>query len=106
MLVSTVVGDLLHLIVLPGSTIPAIGASGGIAGVMLAYAVLFPRARLGVLVFPFPVRIPIWVWMTLWLMMQVGGAMMMPNESMIGFGAHLGGALVGLVAGYLWRNHS
>jgi len=103
LLVSTLAGDLLHLLVLPGSAIPAIGASGGIAGVMLAYATLFPRAQLGILVFYFPRRIPIWLYLALWLMAQVFGTMMMSNESTVGYAAHLGGALVGLAAGYLWR---
>lgn len=103
LLLSSLAGDLLHLIFLPGSPVPAIGASGGIAGVMLAYAMLFPRARLGVLIFVFPIRIPIWVYMSIWLAAQVGGSLMMSHESGIGYGAHLGGALVGLAAGYLWR---
>jgi len=103
LLVATLAGDLLHLIALPGSSIPAIGASGGISGVMLAYATLFPRARLGVLVFFFPLRIPIWTYIALWLMAQVYGTMMMSDDSMVGYAAHLGGALVGIAAGYLWR---
>jgi len=101
--VSTLVGDLLHLIALPASDIPAIGASGGIAGVMLAYAMLFPRAQLGILVFYFPRRIPIWLYIALWLIVQVLGTMTMSDESTIGYAAHLGGAVVGFVAGYLWR---
>src|SRR5437868_14661857 len=41
------VGDLVHIASAPNSTIPCIGASGGIAGVITFYAMAFPQAKIG-----------------------------------------------------------
>src|SRR4030095_6138117 len=48
-LTATVLGDIVHLLANANSTVPAIGASGGISGVIVFYALQFPRARVGIL---------------------------------------------------------
>ena len=57
----------------PGSVQPLVGASGAIAGVLGAYIVLFPRARVWSLVpflFFIPLRIPAWLVLGLWFVLQ------------------------------------
>ena len=57
----------------PDSTTPLIGASGAIAGVLGAYIVLFPRARVWSLVpvlFFIPLRLPAWLVLGLWFVLQ------------------------------------
>src|SRR5438132_4122517 len=47
--IAAFVGDLGHIASAPNSTIPCIGASGGIAGVITFYALAFPQAKIGFL---------------------------------------------------------
>jgi membrane associated rhomboid family serine protease len=57
----------------PNSRVPLIGASGAIAGVLGAYIVIFPRARVWSLVpflFFIPLRIPAWFVLGLWFVLQ------------------------------------
>lgn len=85
----------------PQSTIPMIGASGAIAGVLGAYLLLHPRARVLVLVplgfFFFTVFIPAAVVLGVWFLLQLlSSASMNPNEGGVAFFAHVGGFLAGL----------
>jgi membrane associated rhomboid family serine protease len=84
----------------PHSTAPLIGASGAIAGVLGAYIVLFPRARVvSLLTFFFflPVRLPAWIVLGFWFLLQwlysqgVGVA----GGSDVAYTAHVAGFLVG-----------
>ena len=61
---------LLHVLFNLGSTIPALGASGAISGVMGAYMVLFPRERILTLVFIFVVPIPAVFILGYWFLLQ------------------------------------
>src|SRR6266581_7806610 len=87
----------------PNSTTTLIGASGAIAGVLGAYLVLYPRARVTSLV-PFllflPVRLPAWIvlgsWFVLqWLYYQGAG---MGQGSSVAYFAHVAGFIAGVVA--------
>ncbi len=104
LLVATIDASLLHWIAQPLSTIPGIGASGGIAGVIGFYALRFPRARLGMLVRFRWVTMPSWVALILWLLYQA----VLAEMQMIGIGsinafAHLGGVATGILAWVVWR---
>src|SRR5438477_12429303 len=97
------VGDLLHIASAPASTIPCIGASGGIAGLITFYALAFPQAKIGFLWRYFYyfrwIRLPAWFVFVLWILFQIIGA----YEQKIGISsvssfAHLGGAAVGVAA--------
>ncbi|HEV8649861.1 MAG TPA: rhomboid family intramembrane serine protease [Actinomycetes bacterium] len=86
----------------PNSTDTLVGASGAVAGVLGAYLVLFPRARVTSLV-PFllflPIRLPAWVvlgsWFVLqWLYFQGGG---MGAGSSVAYFAHVAGFVAGIV---------
>jgi len=89
----------------PDSTQPLVGASGAIAGVLGAYLVLFPRARvLSLLTFLFflPVRLPAWVVLGGWFLLQYvyfRGAGLAAG-SQVAYGAHVVGFVVG--AALVW----
>jgi membrane associated rhomboid family serine protease len=94
---------LLHVLFNWGSTIPAIGASGAISGVMGAYLVLFPRERIQTLVFIFIVPIPAVIILGLWFVFQFAEAVGSVGASSVGANggvavwAHVGGFLLGVV---------
>lgn len=78
--------------------VPVIGASGAIAGIMGAYLLLHPRARVLVLVaFRVPVLVPAGVFVGLSVVMDVVAALSpaMPSDVVIAFWAHIGGFAVG-----------
>ena len=86
----------------PQSVVPMIGASGAISGVLGAYLLLFPRARVLVLVplgFVLQViRLPaVWV-LGLWFLVQLLSSLGAPEgEGGVAFRAHLGGFVAGLL---------
>jgi membrane associated rhomboid family serine protease len=86
-----------HIAFNPGSTLPMIGASGAIAGVLGGYALMFPRARVRTLVFLFifieVVPVPAAVILGLWFVMQV---MNIGLGGGVAWFAHVGGFLVGM----------
>lgn len=86
----------------PGSTIPMVGASGAIAGVMGAYLLFFPRARIDVLVVIVVLikifTIPAWLMLGLWFGLQlINGLAMDVAGGGVAYWAHAGGFLAGLV---------
>jgi membrane associated rhomboid family serine protease len=86
----------------PLSTVPLVGASGAIAGVMGAYLAMFPGSRVLVLLFLFlyvdVVEVPAVVFLTLWFLLQlVGGVGRTGAEGGVAFWAHAGGFLAGLL---------
>lgn len=78
-----------------GSETPLIGASGAVAGVVAAYLMLYPRARVWVLVFArIPARLgALWV-IGAWFLFQVVNAAFDP-DGVVGWWAHIGGFVVG-----------
>lgn len=108
LLLTTLCGDLLHILIDPSSKEPCIGASGGISGVMAFYALSFPRARIAVLLIYFFrggwLRLGA-IWMFgLWLLMQLLIIFQQANGmSSVSGAAHLGGALAGAFFWWLWR---
>src|SRR5947207_5258233 len=95
-----------HALVNPGSRVPSIGASGAIAGVLGAYILLFPRARVTTLIpifFFITIReIPAFIILGLWFVLQlfVGVASLGVAESNAGgvaYFAHIGGFVAGMV---------
>jgi membrane associated rhomboid family serine protease len=106
---SALAGDLLHILADPRSTIPCVGASGGISGVIAFYALTFPRARVGLPVMTWVrlgwVWLPAWVMFALWVALQVYGAhQQLAGQSNVSSFAHLGGAAVGLAFWFLDRD--
>ena len=86
----------------PYSTIPMVGASGAIAGVMGGYLLLFPKARVDVLIilviFFRILPIPAWVMLGLWFALQIfSGIGSSPGTGGVAYWAHAGGFIVGLI---------
>lgn len=97
LLVSTVAGDIVHIVGDPRSGMPCIGASGGISGVIAYYALAFPRTRLAFFVWYGWVRMPAAVMFFLWVALQLFGAQaQVSGMSSVSSLAHLGGAGAGL----------
>ncbi len=99
-LVSGVLAALGHVLTDPGSPLPMVGASGAIAGVLGAYMVLYPAARVKTLIFlgffMTVARIPAWILLGLWILLQVGSSLSMPTDGGgVAWFAHIGGFVVG-----------
>lgn len=91
----------------PDSTIPMVGASGAISGVMGAYAVLYPRVRIHTLVVLiilfFRVSVPAWVMLGYWFLLQLASANVDPMSG-VAFWAHAGGFLAGALLIFPFRD--
>jgi membrane associated rhomboid family serine protease len=106
-----VLAGLAQVFIDPNNRLPAIGASGAIAGVLGAYLVMFPTARVDVLIplgfFLTTLRLPALLVIGQWILLQflsgfavVGGA---PGDGGVAYFAHIGGAIAGLASGLLYR---
>jgi membrane associated rhomboid family serine protease len=95
---------LTHWLIQPGSAVPTVGASGAIAGVLGAYAYLFPGARVLTLVPIFfiiqLIEIPAVLLLAIWFLLQFVTGLTAPLAGAgggIAWGAHVGGFLAGLL---------
>ena len=91
------------------SNIPNLGASGAIAGVLGAYILLFPKARVSVLqgatVIPVSALIVIGLWFILQLFSGLGSITDTANTGGVAFMAHIGGFVTGFVLTFLFRGN-
>ena len=92
-----IAGGLLHAAMLPNSSLPLIGASGAVAGVIGAYLLLHPRVLVWVLAFRFiPLHIrAAWV-LGIWVATQVIMVLISPADQ-VAWWAHIGGLVAGAV---------
>ncbi|MBW3556404.1 MAG: rhomboid family intramembrane serine protease [Actinobacteria bacterium] len=101
-LLSGVVGTLAHIALQPSSTIPLVGASGAIAGVMGAYLVIFPRVPIrSLIIFVFILFRDVearWL-LGIWFVSQF---FINPNSG-VAWAAHVGGFVFGVLGGLFWR---
>lgn len=95
---------LTHWLIQPGSPVPTVGASGAIAGVLGAYAYLFPGARVLTLVpiffFIQLIELPAVLLLIIWFLLQFVTGLAAPIAGAgggIAWGAHVGGFLAGLL---------
>ncbi|MBE9476645.1 MAG: rhomboid family intramembrane serine protease, partial [Proteobacteria bacterium] len=90
------------------SPLPMVGASGAIAGVLGAYLLLYPKARVDVaLILIIIVRMftwPAWIVLTAWMVFQiVGGLLTAATGGGIAYWAHIGGFIMGIALTFpLW----
>jgi membrane associated rhomboid family serine protease len=86
----------------PGSPLPMVGASGAISGIMGAYLVLYPRARIStlflIIILVQVVWVPAWVMLGYWFLIQfMAGASQPPGQGGVAFWAHVGGFVAGVL---------
>lgn len=94
-----------HAIVESESTKPLIGASGAISGVLGAFLIANPRAQITLVLDPtlifflhrLTVRIPAWIFLLGWFLLQLGLALR-PRASNVAFWAHVGGFAGGVIS--------
>lgn len=91
-----------HMLIDTGSTVPLVGASGAISGVMGAYLLLHPTARINVLIwiliFVRVVPVPAGIALAAWIGLQFVNAAGTPSSGGgVAFWAHIGGAVAGMV---------
>ena len=99
---------LSHLFLNWHSQVPTIGASGAIAGVMGAYLVLYPRARIltliPIFIIPYFAEIPAFFFLGIWVLFQfLSAAAASGQSSGIAWWAHIGGFICGLLFAHLFR---
>ncbi|HEU4888029.1 MAG TPA: rhomboid family intramembrane serine protease [Thermoanaerobaculia bacterium] len=107
-------GSLTHTLLFPDSTIPSIGASGSIAGLLGAFLVLRPHARI-ITLFPLVVywamaEIPAIIFLPVWFGMQffngflsLEAARRVQEVAGIAWWAHVGGFVFGAMVAVIWR---
>jgi len=99
------VANLAQVLVNPSSQIPGIGASGAIAGVLAAYLILYPRARVLTIIPIFFLgwmqEIPAVIYLGFWIVSQLFTGVLSLGISMdmggVAYWAHIGGFVVGLL---------
>jgi membrane associated rhomboid family serine protease len=102
-LLSGIAAGLLQTVVAPGSQIPVIGASGAIAGVLGAYILLYPAARIvtfiPVFFLPWLVEVPALFFLGFWFVSQLfsGVAAIGVATGGVAWWAHVGGFVFGLL---------
>ncbi|MCX5802817.1 MAG: rhomboid family intramembrane serine protease [Proteobacteria bacterium] len=96
-LLSGVIAALFQFFYDPTSSVPMVGASGAISGILGAYLILFPRARIKTLLFIFIfikiVEIPAILLLTIWFFMQI----LYSHMEGVAWHAHIGGFVFGLI---------
>lgn len=100
-LASGLAAGLAQVMAAPESTVPMVGASGAIAGVMGGYLLLFPRARVDVIfifiIFFKVLPLPAWMMLGVWFAIQlVSGALADLSAGGVAYMAHAGGFVAGM----------
>ena len=99
-----------HALLTSGSTVPMIGASGAISGVLGAYLLLFPYARIHTIIFlgffVQTIQIPALIVIGFWAIIQLVSGMTaqgIQNQGGVAWFAHVGGFIAGLFTIKLWQ---
>ena len=105
-----IVAALSHTVTAPGSGVPMIGASGAVSGVLGAYLLLFPMARIHTIIFlgffVQSVQIPALIVIGFWAIIQIVNGLItqgIASQGGIAWFAHAGGFLAGLITIKLWQ---
>jgi membrane associated rhomboid family serine protease len=101
-----VAAALAHAVMEPQSAAPLIGASGAMSGVIAAYLLLYPQARIWILLFMrIPLKIPAWIVLGGWIILQIVSlGLEQPEEQAVAWWAHIGGFIAGLILTLLIRS--
>jgi membrane associated rhomboid family serine protease len=104
-LLAGAVAGATHVYFSPGSNVPTVGASGAIAGVLGAYFVLFPSARISTLVplfiLPWFIEVPAFLFIGIWFVSQLSSGLLQLGAygdfGGVAWWAHVGGFVVGIL---------
>jgi len=110
-LISGILASVFYIYFSPRSSMPVIGASGAIAGVMGAYYVLFPGARIltliPILIFPWFVEIPAFFFLGWWFLIQLFSgslSLALPNAGGgVAWWGHIGGFIAGIILVFFFK---
>jgi len=94
-LVTGIISGLAFALMYPESNVSLVGASGAISGVLGAYLLLYPFAKVHVLFIVFPIRMPAVVFIVIWFVMQISG--LMNGAGNVAWISHISGFIAGLV---------
>jgi len=96
-----------QVLVSSNSSVPNLGASGAIAGVLGAYIVMFPRGQVRVMmgrgIIPMPALVVIGFWIVLQFVSGIGSISQTADTGGVAYLAHIGGFIAGLVLTFLFR---
>ncbi len=94
-------GDVAHAFTTAATSVPAIGASGAISGVMGCYFLLFSQSRVRTVIGYYIVRIPAAVFLLMWLGLQVMFSLM---GGPVAYAAHIGGFIAGMIVALAYKS--
>ena len=103
-LATGIAAALAHMLMQPNSSAPLIGASGAISGVLGAFFICNPRARITLVLEPvliyflrrLTIRLPAWIFLPVWFFLQISMGLKQ-HGSNVAFWAHVGGFVAGAV---------
>jgi len=102
-----VAASLAQVLLTPASTLPGVGASGAISGILGAYIIMFGSNRVRVLLWGGITQVPAFLMIGLWIVIQfVNGFASLAQTQQTGgvaYGAHIGGFIAGLVLTFVLR---
>ncbi len=89
---------LAQVVMDPNSTVPMLGASGAISGVLGGYIVLFPQRQVRAIVFNFLTTVPAFIALGIWIGYQILLSFLTPEgQGGVAYAAHIGGFVAGVV---------
>jgi len=99
-----ITATMAHTLMEPDSSVPLIRASGAISGVLGAFFIYNPRARITLVLDPvliyflrrLTIRLPAWIFLPIWFSLQISMALK-PQIANVAFWAHVGGFLGGVI---------
>lgn len=95
----------MYAVTVGGGEVPAIGASGAISGVLGAYLIMFPRAKIYTIIIAFfitTIRIPAVAFIPFWFILQILFTIIGESGG-VAYLAHIGGFIAGVGTGYIWK---
>jgi membrane associated rhomboid family serine protease len=109
-----VIGNFVQYVLMPTSTIPMLGASGAVAGILGCYFVMFPYSKIKTIIFIFfyftIIDISAPIMLGYWFVLQlISGAVSLPflsDQGGVAFFAHIAGFVVGILVGLLFKRNA